>query len=302
MSIYNWKTQYSENYSDQFQLKGMIDKDNAIDEFQLFPWDKEINDYKRSNDNPTIPKIIFESDDQRQLHIEAVSLKGFTVEYSNFASKKYSEFYISNDFEKKNYTVEEIIDFFFDNNIESHIQLKNIPTETSSSTKEEKKLKTPVNMEFLYSPKHFKALGYSTFLWLGFSLGLFVLDKIKDFGLPVILYVFLILGWLPSFILHLTYIIKNKSAKVIIDTRNHELTYLKGSKEIKFNRDDIFRCQLTFSDSSRASWDNYSYVWFILNDGTYISITCFIADPYDIVSTLNCKYEEKMRSIPFLPI
>ena len=111
MSIYTWKTQHSESYSDQFRLRGVIDKDKAIDEFQLFPWDKEIDDYKRSIDNPTIPKIIFESDDERQLHIEAISLKGFTLEYSNFPTKKYSEFYISNDFEKKNYTVEEMMDF-----------------------------------------------------------------------------------------------------------------------------------------------------------------------------------------------
>lgn len=47
--------------------------------------------------------------------------------------------------------------------------------------------------------------------------------------------------------------------------------------------------------------DDYSYVWFILNDRTYVVITHFIGDPYEIVETLNCKYEEKAASA-FLPI
>lgn len=299
MPKYSWKAQYSENYIDKFQINGEIEKDNAIDQFQLFPWDKEINDYKRSTDNPTIPKIIFISDDQRQLQIEAVSSKGFTLEYFNFISNKCSEFYISNDFEKKNYTVEELIDFFFDSEIETHLKLTDILKEIIIEAKERK---TPKNVEFVFNPKHYKTLGLSTFLLLGTSICLLLIDKIKGLDLPYILHIALIITWIPSFILHFTYYIKNYSAKVIIDSRNHELTYIKGSYKVSFDRDDIFRCQVTKTNSNKSSWDNYSYVWFILNDRTYISITCFITDPYDIVDALNCKYEEKPRSFPFLPI
>lgn len=302
MSNYTWKTQFTENYSDQFQQKGAISKEKAVEEFQLFPWDKEIDEFKRRKDNPTIPKIIFDSDDQRQLIISSVSNKGYEVEYTNRTSNKYSDFYLSSDFENKNYAPEEIIEFFFDKDIEPHLKLKDIPKPEIVPSKEIKERKAPKNIEFVFNPKHFKTLGFFTFVWLGLSIALFVVDKTKGAHLPIIFHLFFALAWVPTILLHLTYYIKNYSAKVIIDTKNHELTYIKGSKEIKFDRDDIFRCQVTLNSSGRASWDNYSYVWFILNDKTYISITCFIADPYEIVDTLNCKYEEQTRSIPLLPM
>lgn len=302
MPTYTWKIQYSENYSDQFQQKGLIDKDKAVEEFQLFPWDKEIDDYKRRNDNPTIPKIVFDSDDKRQLVISSVSNKGYEVEYTNLTSNKYSNFYLSSDFEKKNYAPEEIIEFFFDNDIEQHLKLKDIPSIKTTNAPEYKEKKTAKNVEFNFNPKHLKTFSWGSFMWLGISIGLFVIDKIKGDSLPIFVHIVLAFTWFPAIILHLTYYFKNNSAQVIIDTRNHDLTYIKGSKEIKFNRDDIFRCQVTSTKSGKATWDNYTYVWFILNDRTYVSITCFIADPYEIVETLNCKYEEAERSIPFLPI
>lgn len=302
MATYTWKIQFSEHYPDQFVPKGTIDKEKAVEEFQLFPWDKEIDDFKRRNDNPTVPKIIFNSDDQRQLIIESTTIKGYSVEYTNLATHKYADFYISNSFEAENLTMEEMIELFFDNTIETRLKLKNIPNPETSQVKEEKEKKTPKNVEFVFNPKHLKTIGWGSFMWLGISIGLIIIDKIKGGGLPIFVHLVLAFTWVPALLLHLNYYFKNLSAKVIIDTRNHDLTYIKGSKEIKFNRDDIFRCQVTTTKSSRATWDNYSYVWFILNDKTYVSITCFIADPYEIVQTLNCKFEEAERTIPFLPI
>ena len=106
--------------------------------------------------------------------------------------------------------------------------------------------------------------------------------------------------WIPSFILHLAYYLKNRSAKVIIDTKNHELTYSKDGKEIKFNRDDISRCQLVYAKSGRSSWINYSYVWFLLKNNTRVVITSLITDPEEIVEALKCKFETDQRTIPFL--
>jgi hypothetical protein len=301
MTTYNWKIQLSEFYSDQFEDKGSIDKEKAIEAFQFFPWDKEVDDYKRGNDNPTAPRVIFNSPDKRVLDISTVNLKGFDIEYTNFLSKKYSEFYISNDFDKKNWTVEELIEFFFDNSLEEHIKLKNISEEKEKSEPITKEKKPSKNIEFNLKPKHLKTLGFSTFMWLGLSIALLIIDKIKDGHLPMFIHLLLIFSWLPTFILHLTYYLKNNNAKVTIDTKNHVLTYIKGGTEIKFNRDDIFRAQVTIVDSGRVSWTNYSYVWFILKDKRYVTVTCFIGDPYKIVGALNCKFEEQTRMIPLLP-
>jgi hypothetical protein len=298
MTTYTWKIQFSENYADEFKLKGTIDKEKAVEEFQLFPWDKEIDDYKRRDDNPTIPKIIFDSADKRQLIISSTSNKGYEVEYTNLASNKCSDFYLSSNFEKKNFAPEEIIEFFFDNTLEQHVKLSEILKPTEEEPKEKK---TSKNIEFSFKPSLRPLFSFNFFFAIALSIGYALLSAksptFPKWGLLVFAFT-----WPVPIIVHLTYYLKNAGAKVIIDTRNHDLTYIKGSKEIKFNRDDIFRCQVTSSPNSKMSMcDDYSYVWFILNDRTYVVITHFIADPYEIVETLNCKFEEKAAGA-FLPI
>lgn len=298
MTTYTWKIQLSENYVDEFKQKGTIDKEKAVEEFQLFPWDKEIDDYKRRDDNPTVPKIVFDSDDKRQLVISSTSNKGYEVEYTNLASNKCSDFYLSCNFEKKNYAPEEIIEFFFDNSIEQHIKLSDIPKPTTETLKEKK---SPKNVEFSFKPSLRPLLSFNFFLLLVLSVGYAILS-FKEPAFPKWGLLIFVFTWPLAVFVHLSYYFKNAGAKVVIDTRNHELTYIKGSKEIKFNRNDIFRCQITFSNSSRwSTFDDYSYAWFILNDRTYVVITHFIADPYKIVETLNCKFEER-ASGAFLPI
>lgn len=253
---------------------------------------------KRRDDNPTTPKIIFDSADNRQLIISSTSNKGYEVEYTNNVTNKLSNFYLSSNFEKKNYTPEEIIEFFFDNSLEQHIKLTDIPKLAENAPKEKK---SPKNVEFSFKPSLRPLLSFNLFFWLVLFVGYAILSA-KEPTFPKWALIVFALTWPIPIIVHLTYYIKNAGAKVIIDTRNHDLTFIKGSKEIKFNRADIFRCQLTFSKSSRMSMCyDYSYAWFILNDRTYVVITHFIADPYEIVETLNCKFEER-GSGAFLPI
>src|SRR5450432_185896 len=109
--------QYSNSYPDQFQDKGVVDKGGAMKEFELFPWKKQADDYEAQDDRdkdydadnegisttlnaPTVPKIIFKSD-ENQLIIATYGGKEFTmeeanfnIEYANLFSKKYSAFTI----------------------------------------------------------------------------------------------------------------------------------------------------------------------------------------------------------------
>lgn len=298
MTTYTWKVQFSENYADEFLQKGTIDKENAIEEFQLFPWDKEIDDYKRRDDNPTVPKIIFTSDDNRQLTLASTSNKGYEAGYTNMSTNKFSDFYLSSNFEKKNYAPEEIIEFFFENTLEEHIKLKDIPKPIE---KKPANKKSPNNIEYNFRPNFRPLFSFNFFFWLGFSV-CYTLLAMKEPFLPKWVLFFFAITWPIPVIVHLTYYLKNSGAKVIIDTRNHDLTYIKGSEEIKFNRDDIFRCQVTYSKSTRHSLcDDYSYVWFILHNRTYVVITNFVAEPTEIVETLNCKFETRAAGA-FLPV
>ncbi len=298
MQTYTWKIQFSEHYADEFKHKGTIDKEKAVEEFQLFPWDKEIHDYKRRRDNPTIPKIVFVSDDMRQLIISSTNNKGYEAEYINLGSNKHSDFHLSNDFEKKNYAPEEIIEFFFDNTLEQYVKLKDIPKPKADKPKEKV---APKTIEFHFRPSLKPLFSFNFFFWLVLFVGYAFLaakePTIPKWGLLIFAFT-----WPIPIFVHLTYYLRNAGSKVIIDSRNNELTYIKGSREIKFNRDDIFRCQVTYSKPSRFSMcDNYSYVWFILNDRKYVVITHFIAKPNEIVETLNCKFEVR-GSGAFLPI
>lgn len=302
MPTYTWKIQLTKNYSDEFLQKGFIDKEKAVEEFQLFPWDKELDDFKRSTDIPTVPKIIFSSDDQRQLIIEAIKIEGYNLEYSNFSSGKFSDFYISNNFKKNNFTTEEIIELFFDSTIEPHLKLEDID-KALDQIAEEKTNESPDFVEFNSKSNHWNFISPRSFLWLVLGLLYLRLSYVNESNLPMIVNVVFIIIFLTPTLIHLTYFLKNHSAKVKIDTINNELIYTKGSKQIKFNRDDIFRCQVTTGKHSLYSTvHNYSYAWFILHNGTHLTITCFVADPYEVVKTLKCKYEEKERAFPFLPV
>ncbi|PBQ32978.1 hypothetical protein CNR22_14740 [Sphingobacteriaceae bacterium] len=302
MPAYTWKIQLTKHYSDEFLQKGSTDKEKAVEEFQLFPWDKELDDFKRSADIPTIPKIIFSADDQRQLVIEAININGFNIRYSNFLSGKFSDFYVSNDFEKNNFSTEEIIGLFFDSTLESYLKLEDIET-TPTQIAEEKTEQSTEFVEFNFKPNHWHFISPRSFLWLVLGLLYLRLSYVNENKLPMIGNVVFIFVFLAPTLIHLTYLLKNYSAKVKIDRIHNELTYTKGSTQIKFNRDDIFRCQVTTGKHSLYSTvHNYSYAWFILNNGTHVTVTCFVADPFELVRALKCKYEEKVRTFTFLPI
>lgn len=230
--------------------------------------------------------------------ISSTSNKGFEIEYTNLASNKESAFYLANNYEKKNYTPEEIIEFFFDNTIEQQLTLYDLHKPTAEEPKEKKGSK---HLEFSFKPSLRPLFGFNFFFFLLLSVA-YAVFAAKEPAIPKWgLFAFVFTWPIPIFV-HLTYWFKNAGASVTIDTLNHNLTYIKGSNEIKFKREDIFRCQVTRSRSSSMSMcDAYSYVWFILNNNTHVIVTHFIADPYELVRELNCKFEEKAAGA-FLPI
>ncbi|MCC6372992.1 MAG: hypothetical protein IT236_18460 [Bacteroidia bacterium] len=302
MMEHTWQTQSHTSFSDEFVSKGAISRESAIEAFQTFDWENEIAGYKKSNDKSTTPKIIFNAGNQCQLIIEATNELGYNLSYSNFASHKLAEIYVSNDFEKNPVTVEELIDLFFEGNIEPELKLSDLViTETANELQNNES--THNNVVFNYSKNHFRFFSPRAFLWLVLALVYARLMYLKTLAIPVFSALVLVLIFLMPVFIHLQYLFKNYAARVMIDKDNHELSFIKGGKEIRFNRSDIFRCQYTIGKHSTLSTThNYSYVWFILNDGRYICITCFVAKAEELLAAINCKYEIKYRLLPFLPV
>jgi hypothetical protein len=200
---YTWKIQLSESYSDQFHQKGPIDKEKAIDEFQLFPWDKEIDDYRRRHDNPTSPKIIFTDANGRELMIAAINTKGYELEYTHTASGKRAELYISNSFESSALTVEEMIGLFFDNNIEQHLKLRDIPPPQTHETKPK-----PVGKGegTVFTPGSLSFINLTGFSWIVLAILYYLLWRHPENRMPFIGNVFLAFLWLPPLVVHISYI------------------------------------------------------------------------------------------------
>lgn len=293
------KYQYSTFETDEYQEKGVVDKEKAVEEFQFFPWDKHIDNFRKEPGHYIVPNISFISDSGCMLNISCRSLKGFDFTYSN-SKKEYAEFYISNDFEKNNWTAEDMICFFFDQEIEDKINLKapitnRIENEFPIS---EKKQQKPQIIEFEFNPDFFSLANFLSLAWVCFCGFLCIIVSEKQSGAIPGFVLIGIVGSTPVF-LSITYAIRNFGARVTIDVRNRSLTYSKGKRSIIFNRKDLFRCQYTYG--KRSPFDSFSYAWFILEDGKYIVITHMITDPLAVIEALNCKYEAAERGTPFLP-
>lgn len=308
MSTYTCKLQRVNFSSDQFQDKGTVAKEKAVSLFKLFPWDEPFKG-DREEDDPPIPKLIFNSEDERQLIIYVTSWEDatFAIEYANFRTNAYSDFLITSDSKDNGWTVKTMIEFFFENTIEAQLEMSaTVPEQTQALKRDEKKIETAKgerskrpDIKLDFRPKHFRVIGFYTFFWMGISILLVYL------GIPIGVQLLLTLAWLPAIFLHITYYLKDSGVQVIIDPRKQILTYRKGPGEIKFGLNDIVTCKIikvvTWT-KSRSSWDNYSYVWFTLKDGANVTITCLLADPLAIVETLNCNFEIKKKVFPLLPM
>lgn len=285
-------------FIDQTEEKGQVNLDQAIEIFQNFPFDEQLKEARERELTSCLPTVSFKSEDRKTLGIWAEDDKGFFIHYDN--GNQFSDFFISNDFEQnpQGLAVEEFIELFFQENIESELCLINKVEETKPKNH-------AVNSNLIaFSFSDTKKIKFYlwTFPYLAFALFLFKVDAGNNFVIGWGIHLFFSIFYLPSTLLHLSYWLKNDGAIVTIDTKGKILAYEKNGQEVKFNRNDIYNCVITEPRSYKAPWNSYRYIWFVLKDKRQIVITNFITEPENIISSLKPNFKVERRTIPFLPL
>lgn len=293
-------------FIDQVEEKGDVTLDQAIEIFQNFPFAEQLKEARERELTSCSPTVSFRSADGKVLAVWAQDDKGFSLHYNN--TKQVANFYISNDFEKnpRGLVVEEFIELFFNESIEQELNLTDIEIEKVSEVEENIESKPqPIYsdiVKFSFSDtKKFKHLLW-TLPFLGLALFLLKVDAQKNFSLGWGFHLFFSLLWLPSIIVHLTYLFKNNGAVVTIDTKSKTLSYEKNGQQIKFNRADIHNCEINEVRSYKAPWNSYRYIWFVLKDSRQVVITNFITEPENIINALKPNFKVDRRTVPFLPL
>lgn len=275
-------------FIDQYEDKGIIDLDGAIDVFQKFPFDKQLKERSLREMTSSLPTISFINEANCVLEISAKDDKGFHIDYES--SEKISHFFLSNDFYEnpQGKSPEEFINLFFDGKIEEEIILR-LKGNSSQDVEE-------CILKYQFMGKAKLGFYFWTLPYLIFSL----LILLSNYGLSLnIVFAFF---WLPGTILHISYWLKNKNTIVTIDRKKKNLTYEKMGKEITFNRSEIHYCEINETKSIRAPWNKYRYIWIVLNDKRQVVITNFITEPENIVQDLKLNYSIDKRAVPFLPL
>lgn len=295
-------------FIDQIEELGKVSLSQAIKIFQNFPFKDQFKEVNNRELTSCFPTISFNSEDGKVLIIWAKNDKGFFIHYDN--GNQVSNFYLSYDFEinPQGITVEEYIDFFFKQNIESKLKLTNkntnIVDEEDIDNDAENEIQKVQSDIITFSFSNTKKI--NSFLWilpfLAISCYIFKIDFDNNFDLGLKLHLLLSLLWLPTVIIHITYWLKNRDSVVIIDIKEKRLIYKKGTKIINFNREEIDNCEINKSSSRIASWGQYCYILIVLKDKRQIVITNFITEPNNIINSLNLNYKVDIRIIPFLPL
>jgi hypothetical protein len=284
-------------FVDQIEEKVQVDLDGAIDAFQNFPFEDQLKQAAQRELTSCLPTISFKNSDGKTLGIWAQDDKGFFLFYDT--GKQTSEFFLSNDFNKnpEGLTVEEFIELFFNGTIEQSIKLNDKFVENNDSNDKKTELGSIVTFSFSDTNK-FTPLVW-TILYFILALAIFRVDMVNKFEIGWGIHLLMGFFWIPGMILHISYWIKNNSARVTIFPKEKIIEYEKNGQVIKFSRNEINNCEV---NEGRRIWSGYSYLWIVLKDERKIIITSFIAKPELIVDMLNLNFKTRNRVIPFLTI
>lgn len=288
-------------FTDQVEEMGQVDLAGAVKAFHKFPFDDQLKEVRQRELTSSLPTITFKSNNNKKISIWAKDDKGFYLLYDN--GKQVADFYLSHDFNKnpKGFVAEEFIELYFRGTIEQYLNLVDKHREDDDFSES---VPQHTDKTFSFSFKDTNKIKFLAYTLVLLSLVFFFyIDRKESFELGWLYPLFLALFFgLPSVFLHISYWLKNYNATVIIDTQDKTIEYKKNGKSIKFNRNDIYNCEINETRSFRVPWNSYNYLWIVLNDRRQVVITNFITEPETIINLLNLNFKTDRRSIPFLPI
>ena len=294
---FTYNIQKNDFLTDEAEEKGEIDFHSAIDVFQNFLFETQLEIAAQTESASYYPTITFKSDSANQLSIKADSLRGFDMNYDN--GSKMAEWFLSNDMNQniEGLTVEYFIELFFKEKIENQLNLqpKNINSEITDQS--------PDNIiSYTFSPSLINLIDFL----LGVGGGLFATwlaaeTLTKDINPTIwIVQVLLFILWFPRIFFGITYFLHDRRVKVTIDSETNVINYEKDGDQVTFNRNDIKECFILRPPNWGSTiW--YSYIHIVLKDDKQVVITNFISKPEKIAEILKLHCKCINSSFPFLP-
>jgi hypothetical protein len=277
---------------------GIVTYFEAIEMFQSFPWETEIREMHENIGAFRQPSFIFKNNNNQILTL-AGDDRGFDLTYMNgaytFQVYLYNEITLNPDEVNVEYLIK---DFFWDR---LERQFSDDTTSTNEGFPEVKRydIKTPQN----------HMLRFWTFVNIGIVIlanavfFVFFINLYKhDIEFLVLFEAFLFAICGPGIILWVTYHLKNKDVKIIVNPSKNTLTYINGDSLVEISKKEIATCQISTSSShsSRRYWHDFKFLRIKLHDGRKFIITCLIADPEQICADLKWKYRQNYFYFPTL--
>ena len=121
----------------------------------------------------------------------------------------------------------------------------------------------------------------------------------------IIFLIFFLLDILPTIILHIQYLFKNRKATLIVDKEKRKLTYINRSENLEYSFDEILFIQHFASYGGGTgvySFGEYKYFMIKFKNDKQIIITCLMINNIKkrLELLLNIIPEKKLRVIPFI--
>ncbi len=314
---YTWSFQKLEFFTDHAAEMGGVSFDDAIKVFQEFPWDGQLKKIEDRRMTFTLPNINFKNESgTRELKISKINYEEFEVCYVEGSAE--ATLLITNNYNlnPQGYIVEEIIERFFQNNLNEIVNLKStidLDQEEEINSLEFDTIISTVEQEIKtleFDIANSKKLTFTLGTLIGFAVHFIYILRmgygaLGDSSLVTIILfnlLFLLL-WLPGTILSLSYKLENAKARLTIDVISKKASYIDKSKKIDFSRDDIEFCQFNYTKNSFSHYthlDNFNFLRIDLKNGESLIITSLLADAQTIINALKLHVYYKECSVAYL--
>lgn len=290
-------TDFLEN---QTESTGTVNVHGALRLFWDFPFDEGMPAAGKRRKNSRIPTLSFEDDEGNRLNVWSETIEKFRIHYCKSDGRKADLLLDRHEMKMKHADqVPDFIRLFFKRKIEFWLTF----SPQGQGGNDQVAVSEKDTREFLFKDvRKFRFIRFSLFFLVVIGLPLFFFDLFNGFEMGVGLHLLCSFYWLPGIIFHFSYWIKNHDAKLIVNTQEKTLEYIKGMRHVIIKQEDVHHCELREAMSGRAPWAEYCYLWIVLKNSRQIVVTNYLADPGEVLRLLKWPFELNRKGFPFLLI
>lgn len=285
----NCSVQYVDSHPDVEELLGEVDFEKAIEKFNAFPWQQQLKKAEKREMSSNVPQVSFRNNAGKILKISTSNLEYFKLYYANPSHEAF--FTLSRDVNqnKKGLFVEDFIEWFFTENIESRLKLR----------RKQENLTIPMDLDIKFKPQYQWKFAIPFITWFPVHLWVLLVNPIPE--MPFLL-IHVLLGsfWVIPLVLYWQYYLLNRQSTLTTSTSKKSLIYKERRKIIEFSPADVKYCEYVSTRSSRAPWNRHEYIRLILKDHQNIILTSVLGDVKEVLFKTKIHYKNINAFIPLI--